>query len=153
MFSRALTLLPSAETNDRLTLRTVIFEFLGSMFGGFQVRGRAGDGCPTSGQSGSRAAPREQAALEEGEQKPEQKRRHADGGDARVHAIEIEHLASGLDHVAYALTGIQHLCQDHICPTDVIEDPERRENRRERRAKYEPQSMPPGRTQGVSGFE
>src|SRR5271156_2361226 len=124
MFSRASTFAPSAEKNDRLTLRTVIFDFLGSMLGRLQVCGGAGYGRPASGQRGTRFAPGKEAVFQKRQQKAEQKRGDADGDDSRVHAIEIQHLASGLHHVTYALASIQHLGQDHIGPADVIEDSE-----------------------------
>src|ERR1700691_5929710 len=134
MLSRASTFEPSALTNDRLTLRTVIFDFLGSIFlrpvlGRLQVCRRAGNGRPTSGQRGTRFAPGEEKAFEKRQQKPEQKRSDADGDDSRIDAIEIQHFASSLHHVTHALAGIQHLCQDHVGPADVVEDSEGRENR------------------------
>src|SRR6266853_558337 len=104
MFSRASVLEPSAKTNDRLTLLTVILDFLGSILlssvlGRLQVCGGAGNSRPASGQRGSRFAPGEQTAFQKCQQKPEQKRGDADGDDSRIYAIEIQHFASGLDHV------------------------------------------------------
>src|SRR5208282_4404156 len=92
MFSRASTFEPSAQGNDRLTLRTVIFDFLGSIFlsslffsslflgpvlGRLQVGGGAGDRRSSTGERGSRFAPGEEAAFEKRQQKAEQ-----EGGDA-----------------------------------------------------------------------
>src|SRR5882762_6280985 len=153
MFSRASTLPPSAETNDRPTWRTAIFDFLGSMLGRLQVSSGAGHRCPTSGQRGTRLAPGEKNSLQKRQQKPEQECSDTDGDNSRVHAIEIQHLARGLDHVAHTLTSIQHLGQDHVGPPDVIEDPERREDRRERRAKHQPQRVPLPGSERVGGFE
>src|SRR6266446_1707250 len=132
MFSRASTFEPSAETNDRLSLLTMIFDFFGSIFlssvlGRLQVCSGAGNSRPASGQRGTRFAPGEETAFQKCEQKPEQKRGDADGDDSRIYAIEIQHFASGLDHVTHALASIQHLCQYHVGPADVIEDSERRE--------------------------
>src|SRR5208282_503395 len=144
MFSRASSFEPSAQGNDRLTLRTVIFDFLGSIFlislffsslffsslilgpvlGRLQVGGGAGNSRSSTGERGSRFAPGEEAALEKCQQKAEQEGGDADGDDARVHAIEIQDFASCLHHVAYALTSIQHLGQDYIGPAYVIEDAE-----------------------------
>src|SRR5208282_2727877 len=163
MFSRASTFEPSAQGNDRLTLRTVIFDFLGSIFlsslflgpvlGRLQVGGGAGDRRSSTGERGSRFAPGEEAAFEKRQQKAEQEGGDADGDDARVHAIEIQDFASGLHHVAYALTSIQHLGQDHVGPADVIEDTEGRENRWKRGAKHEPQNLRLVGPEGVGGFQ
>src|SRR5580700_8328461 len=147
MLSSASTFEPSALTNDRLTLLTVIFDFLGSIFsssvlGRLQVCGGARNGRPASGQRRTRFAPGEETAFEKRQQKPEQKRGDADGDDSRIHTIEIQHFASSLHHVAYALARIQHLGQYHVGPADVVEDSEGRENRRERRAEHEPQRVP-----------
>src|SRR3984893_6853561 len=125
MFSRASTFEPSAETNDRLTLLTVFFDFFGSIvlssvLGRLQVCGGAGNSRPASGQRGTRFAPGEETAFQKRQQKTEQKRGDADGDDSRIRAIEVQHFASSLHHVAYALTGIQHLCQYHVGPADVI---------------------------------
>src|ERR1022692_1612087 len=163
MFSRASTFEPSPRTNDRLTLRTVIFDFLGSIFlsslflssvlGRLQVCGGAGNRRSSTGERGSRFAPGEEAAFEKRQQKAEQEGGDADGDDSRVHAIEIQDFASRLHHVAYALASIQHLGQDHVGPADVIKDAEGRENRGERGAKHEPQHLPLLGSEGVGRFQ
>src|SRR3979411_384877 len=99
MFSRASTFEPSAETNDRLTLLTVIFDFFGSIvlrsvLGLLQVCSGAGNSRPASGQRGTRFAPGEETAFQKCQQKPEQKRGDADGDDSRIYSIETKQLST-----------------------------------------------------------
>src|SRR6266851_8172025 len=106
MFSRASVLEPSAETNDRLTLFTVILDFLGSIFlgsvisgsvlGRLQVCGGAGNGRPASGQRRTRFAPGKETAFQKRQQKTKQKRGDSDRDDSGIHAIEIQYFARGL---------------------------------------------------------
>src|SRR5580700_10508880 len=129
MFSRASVLEPSAATNDRPTFLTVILDFLDSIFlssvlGRLQVCRGAGNTRPASGQRGTRLAPWEETPFQKRQQEAKQKCGDADRDDSRIHAIKVQHFASSLYHVAHALAGIQHLCQDHVSPPDVIQDSE-----------------------------
>src|ERR1700741_4977531 len=124
MFSSALTHCPSAAGNVRLTFRTVILDFLCSMFCRLQVRSCTWNGCSRTRQSCARPAPREQLALEKRQQESEQECGDADCDDAGVDSVEIQNFASGLDHIADALTRIQHPRENHVCPADIIEDSE-----------------------------
>src|SRR5262249_15509062 len=117
MSRRASTCSPPGPVNVRETLRSVIL-FFGSM------GGRNGG----LGHLPGRALPREQPGFERGEQPPEQESRHPDRDNARVHALEIEHFARGLHHVADSLSRVHHFGQNHVSPTDVIEDAERAED-------------------------
>src|SRR5258708_9844044 len=137
MFSSASTFPPSAEMKVRLTLRTVIFAFLGSIwlrpvFRRFQVRSCARNPRPSSSQRGSRLAPGKENALQKSQQKPKEECRDANRDNPGIDTIEIQHFAGSLDHVADALAGIQHFGKDHVGPPDVVENPARRENGGER---------------------
>src|ERR1700686_1665401 len=72
MFSRASTFAPSAETNDRLTECTAIFDFLGSTLGRLQVCSGAGYRRTSSGKGGTRFAPRKKAPFQKCQQEAEQ---------------------------------------------------------------------------------
>src|ERR1700722_7752501 len=129
IFSSASIFPPSDEQNDRLTLRTVIFGFLGSMLGRFQVRGGAGDGRTPSSKRGSRIAPGEEPFFQNRQQEPKQKCSDADGDNAGVNTLEIQNFARRFDHIAHAFARVYHLGQDHVGPADIVENAERRKNR------------------------
>src|SRR6202162_1639189 len=124
MFSSASTFAPSADTKDRLTSRTVIFDFLGSMLGRLQVCGGAGNRCTTSGKSRPGIAPGKKSTFQKGQQEAEQEGGNTNRDDSRIHAFEIQNFARGLHHVADTLAGVHHLGQDHVRPADVGEDAE-----------------------------
>src|SRR3954452_286952 len=63
IFSSAFTHFPSDAGNVRLTFRTVIFDFLCSMFRRLQVRSGSRHGSSGASQSAGCLAPREQLAL------------------------------------------------------------------------------------------
>src|SRR5271157_258927 len=141
MFCRASTLLPSAETKHLARLRTAIFSFLASMLHRFQVR--AGDARASGGQSRSRLAPGEEPLFQESEQKPEEEGRNSYGEDSGIYPFKVEHFSSRLYHVADAFSRVDHFRQDHIGPADIVEDAERREDRRKGGTKHQPQGMAP----------
>src|SRR5215471_534813 len=118
-FSSALTGSPFAAGNERLTPRTVIFDFLCSMFRRLQMGRRAGHRGTCISQGCSRLAPGEQAAFQKREQEPKQKRCNSNRNDAGVDSLEIEDLACGLNHVANALPCIHHLGEDDVGPANV----------------------------------
>src|ERR1700733_135553 len=153
MFSSASTFPPSDDTNDRLTLRTVIFDFLGSMFGRLQVRGGTGNGRSASGKSGTRFAPGKEAAFQKAQKKTEQECGNANGDDSRINALEIQNFARGFHHVADAFARVDHLGEDHVSPADVVENAERRKDRRDRRAEHQPQDLSLIGAECVGGFQ
>ena len=74
------------------------------------------------------SAPGKQPALQERQQQAEQERGEADGDDAGVHALEIQHLARRLHHVAHAFARVHHFGQNHVGPADVVQNAERAED-------------------------
>src|SRR5206468_6007411 len=80
---------PSGERKQRLTLRTVILDFLGSMFHRLQMGAGAGDSSTRSRETRSRSAPWKSAMLQESKLESEQEGSNTDGDDASVHALEI----------------------------------------------------------------
>src|ERR1700722_19272034 len=136
MASSAFTTSPFAAGKVRLTFRITIFDFLGSMLGRLQVCGCSGNTCASAGKSGTNLAPGKQETFEECQEKSKQERGDANGDNAGVHAIEIEHFSRGFNHVTHALPSVQPLSPNYVSPADVVEDPEGGENRRERCPKH-----------------
>src|SRR5580658_2856792 len=97
------------------------------MLGRLQVSGGARNCGAASGEGGSRFAPGEENSFQKSQQKTEEKRGNANGDDSRIDTIEVEHFAGRLDHVAHALTGVQHLGENDVGPANVVEDSEGRE--------------------------
>src|SRR5579885_364951 len=122
MFSSALTPFPSDDGNVRLTFFTVILDFLCSMFRHLQMRGSTRHRDSGARKSRCGLAPWEQLAFKKGQQEAEQKCRNSDGNDPGIHALEVEHFARCLHHVADSFPRIHHLRQDHVGPTDVIKN-------------------------------
>src|SRR5579864_6507447 len=153
MFSSALTRSPFAAGKDRFTLRTVILDFLCSMFGRVQVRRRAGHRSTAAGEGRGRLTPREKMFFQNGQQEAEQESRDADRDNAGIDALEVQHFARSLDHVSHSLASVDHLREDHISPANVVENTERSKNRGKGSSKYEPKRLPLFRTQRVSRFQ
>src|SRR6185369_12290812 len=151
MFLNASTASPCAFTNWRETLRTLILLGRSAMSG--CPAARAGHGGGRALEHAGGAPPREQAALAQGEQPPEQERRDADGDDPGVDAVEVQHLVGRSDHVAHAFARIHRLRQDHVGPADVVQDPERAEDAGKRGAEQQPQRIELAGAQRVGGLE
>src|SRR5450759_4914140 len=98
-------------------------------------------------------APWKQSVLQHRQQPAEKESGEADGDDAGVYAVEIQHLARRFHHVAHALAGVHHFGQNDVRPTDVVEDAERAEDGWKRGAEHQPQEVAPLGAQRLCRFQ
>ena len=94
------------------------------MLGRLQVCGGAGNSLRHLRQKSTDLAPGKKSTFQKCQQEAEQECGNTDRDNSGIHAIEIQHFARGLHHVADALAGVHHLGQDHVRPADVVEDAE-----------------------------
>src|SRR5258708_4749760 len=120
----------------RLTLRRAILILFSMRLGRHGDSRSHGRASRVGGPGGF--APREQAVLDERQQAAEQERSDPDGDNTGENALEIHYLPRRLQHIADAFARIDHLGQDHVGPADIVQNPERAKDRRERSAEHQP---------------
>src|SRR5947199_4032042 len=118
--SSALIFSPCGEKNVRARLRTVILDFLTSMFHRLQMR--AGRGHRSCGSCGRELPPRKELLFKQGEQPAKEEGRKANGDDAGIDQVRTMKLLCRLHHGSHAILPVHNLGQDHVCPANVIQD-------------------------------
>src|SRR5215471_10701499 len=119
---------PCGDMNVRLTFRMAILYFLVSMGHRGLAMMSCSHGCRSLRCRLRSLLPREKDSFHEREQRAEEKRRYPDGDNARINQVRPVKLFGRLNHGAHAAIAIDDFRQDHVGPTNVIENAEGRKN-------------------------
>src|SRR5450755_4243253 len=127
---------PWGSLKRRDTSRTLILFCIGT--GVHLCWASCGYGGNRFGGDPQNSAPRKKPAFQGGQKETEQERGNADGNDARIDAVEIQHLARSLDHIADAFSRVYHLGQNDVGPADIVQSAKRAKDGGKGSAKQQP---------------